>query len=318
MPEFLNMGVEMTLLLTCITNRFAVQASDRRLTLLDGSIHEEVANKATLFGNSAAFAFTGLARCSHVERTDELLMRCMAQEKPLPALLDTLAKTAASSIRNLQLACRPTERRSARRTSFVGGGFAGMRNPQAQGRLPSSDHLHPYLAVISNAQDLSEEWREEADQNFSVHLKFLPPDSLFMLHAAGQQLTGNERNQLERSIRRILEKTEGPEPIARVLARTIQAVSNRNARVGPNVMCAFAHRSRVFDNSIQLAGGLIPIVTEMQYEAEYFKRAPNGDPARWIYSPASPSAAIHYGPNYANSGIQIKGIRFGPPGADSD
>ena len=45
----------MTLLLTYMTHQYVVQASDRRLTLLDGTIKEELANKATLWGN---FAFS--------------------------------------------------------------------------------------------------------------------------------------------------------------------------------------------------------------------------------------------------------------------
>jgi hypothetical protein len=68
-----------TLLLTCITHRFVVQASDRRLTLPNGSIHEELANKATLLGNHATFAYTGLAKCSVNESTDALMLRILSQ-----------------------------------------------------------------------------------------------------------------------------------------------------------------------------------------------------------------------------------------------
>jgi hypothetical protein len=89
-----------TLLLTCVTPRFVVQASDRRLMYLDGSAPEEIANKATMLCRFAAFAHTGLARCSITEPTDELLLRCLAVPKvPISGLLDGLARQAARAIR---------------------------------------------------------------------------------------------------------------------------------------------------------------------------------------------------------------------------
>ena len=88
-----------TLLLTCITDRLAVQVSDRRLTLLNGEVAEDQANKATLLCRQATFAYTGLAQCSAVERTDELLMRCLSrQQVNFDQLLGGLAKEAARGI----------------------------------------------------------------------------------------------------------------------------------------------------------------------------------------------------------------------------
>ena len=116
----------MTLLLTCVTDRFAVQASDRRLTMLNGDVDEDQANKATMLCRQATFAYTGLSRCSVPERTDELLMRCLSrQQVNFDQLLGGLAREAAQGIRSLPLAVRPSLRRVVRRTSFVGGGFVG-------------------------------------------------------------------------------------------------------------------------------------------------------------------------------------------------
>lgn len=115
----------MTLLLTCVTHRFVVQASDRRLTLANGAIHEEVANKATLLSNYATFAYTGLAKCSTVEPTDVLMLRSLSRPGvPLLKQLSNLGEEAARSIRNLPFSgVRPSDRGWIRRTSFVGGGF---------------------------------------------------------------------------------------------------------------------------------------------------------------------------------------------------
>src|SRR5579863_130301 len=121
----------LTLLLTCVTQRFTVQASDRRLTRLDGSIAEERANKATLLAYYGSFAYTGLALSSRTETTDEMLMRALAKEhKSSDEAMRNLASEATRAIGRLRLqGLRPREERVARRTSFVGCGFVGLRNP---------------------------------------------------------------------------------------------------------------------------------------------------------------------------------------------
>ncbi|MFD8765947.1 hypothetical protein ACFV03_44555 [Streptomyces mirabilis] len=168
---------------------------------------------------------------------------------------------------------------------------------------------------MSNAQDLSEEWREEADQDFAVHLGWLPRERNFMLHVAGQHLLPKERIKLERQIRVAVEKVEHPESIARLLARTVRQVSARNVTVGPNVMCTMTRRANVrSEGNIAIGGGMIPIASEFKKEESYFRRSRGGPfgPARWIYSPGDPKAAIHYGPNYASSVIMMKGMYVGP------
>jgi hypothetical protein len=67
-----------------------------------------------------------------------------------------------------------------------------------------ADNLHPFLAVVSNAQGITEGWRPEADQEFSINLKLLEQDELFGLHAAGQPFEGSDRLELERIIRRCI------------------------------------------------------------------------------------------------------------------
>jgi hypothetical protein len=164
-----------------------------------------------------------LARCSVTERTDELLLRCLAEPNvPIIQVFDKLAKSAAQSIRGLPLPVRPSERRVLRRTSFVGTGFLGIRNPVRFLRQPSADELHPFMVVISNAQGRKEEWRPIADQDFSISLVLLAEDEPFGLHAAGQPFIGPERSALERDIRRCLGRISRPESVARLLARADQ------------------------------------------------------------------------------------------------
>jgi hypothetical protein len=110
-----------------------------------------------------------------------------APDRKISALIEHLRSEATQVIRQLPLpGLSPDEKREARRTSFVGCGFIGMHNPERFGRQPTQDQLHPFLAVISNARDLSESWRAVADQEFTQYIEYLSPPSAFKLHVAGQ------------------------------------------------------------------------------------------------------------------------------------
>jgi len=303
-----------TLILTCITERFCVQASDRRLTNLKGEVSEEVANKATLLCHFASFAYTGLARISSTEMTDQLLMRCLATPRMKSLeLFEQLRREASRSIRQLPLRASQEQRRVIRRTSFVGGGFLGARRPEDLGLEPSPDNLHPFLCVVSNAQDLTESWRPEADREFSLNVGFLKLPDAYMLHVAGQPLHEGERSALERTIRSCVRLQVHPEAIARLLTRTIRDVSARNLSVGPNVMCTFVRREAVESGNMTFTGGPIPLVRDVQSESSYFRSLRGAEhPPDWIFSPADPENPIHFGPNIACDGTQIAGVFAGP------
>lgn len=98
---------------------------------------------------------------------------------------------------------------------------------------------------MSNAQDLAEEWRPEADQDFTVYMRYLGYEEKFILHAAGQPFTGALRAILERTIRRSLSRINHPESLARLLARAVRTVAANNPLVSSNVMCTLVRRAKV-------------------------------------------------------------------------
>lgn len=307
----------MTLLLTLVTHAYTIQASDRRLTYPDGSAAEELANKATLLCQFASFAYTGLARASRTETTDELIMRSLSpQNLNMTALVENLRKELSKAMRQVPIRGTAAERRVLRRTSVIGGGFLGLREPSEFGRQPVDDDLHPFLVAVSNAQGLDGNWKFEADQDFSVELAFLGLGDAFRLHEAGQKLESCERIELERDIRQCLRRRLRPEAAARLLARAIRKVSRRNSLVGPNVMCTLIHRSLVGRTRTGFSSGMVPLLSELQRESEYFKS--NGSQlSSWIYSPDESNRLIHYGPNAVCRGAMMKGLMLEPAGATS-
>jgi len=68
----------MTLILSCLTERFVLQVSDRRLTnVVGGRAVPGEFNKAVGFTNKVTFAYTGLAEIDG-EDTDEWLANALA------------------------------------------------------------------------------------------------------------------------------------------------------------------------------------------------------------------------------------------------
>ena len=303
----------MTLLLTCVTPSFVVQASDRRLTLLDGSVHEQIANKATLLCKHAAFAYTGLAQMGILEKTHELLLRSLAKEdiSGFGALLEELRRNATQAVRNLPLRVPASMRTQVRRTSFVGAGFLQVEEPAVAGLAPSQDSLYPFIAVVSNAQNIAEEWADQASRDFVTSFKFMASTALFGLHVSGQTISDAERTGLRRNISECLRRGLSPNSVARHLTRAVRDVAARNSTVGANVMCTIVLRSEALSDLGNISGPAIPLVPELFNEAVFFRQLPDSQPM-WLFCPASYSDRVHYIPNFACNGLQMTGGVFAP------
>lgn len=63
----------MTLIISCVTRDFVVQASDRRVSVPNRRVGDDRANKAIFYCGQSAWAYTGLAQIGP-KRTDEWLV----------------------------------------------------------------------------------------------------------------------------------------------------------------------------------------------------------------------------------------------------
>lgn len=311
----------MTLLLTLVAEDFCVQSSDRRLTYFNGD-HEDEENKALIYSGFASFALTGLATLGR-SRTDDFLMHTMARGRDIGDAIELLRRDATQRFRSLSFAPSVpfAQRQVVRRTSFVGGGFVGLRDPQAVGRSVVADELHPVLMLVSNAQDLtSESWAASACREFGSYTMFLPERQAFLLHVAGQPLAPWEQAALERQLRSALRRHLGIHLVARLLTRVIRTVAARNPAVGQSVMSVVVPRPTTASlSNLQLASGMIPLGTPASpdvpiRERDFFvPKADDPQGAWWIYCPSDATARVHYGPNFAApGGVEMTGFRFGP------
>lgn len=225
----------MTLIISYLTGRYIVQASDRRVTYGDGRVGE-VMNKAVVIGHSGCAAYTGLAFLDGRHPTDEFLMQCVFDSASNnQVVFDVMSRSASRAVRmNPGLPKEAVHRGEVSRTSFVICSFMPRaREPQLN---KASDRV-PVLTVISNAQfDLSESWATSADKHFRMTQGAISPGKSF-LHAAGQPIPALVRKRLVRDLARADRRSGEPEVAARLIARAIQEVHTANSAVGPSVNC---------------------------------------------------------------------------------
>lgn len=141
----------MTLLINVLTPENVIQASDRRLTLQDGRLVNDEANKAVCVGCKDAhfvIVYTGLAMIAG-KRTDlwivEYLTSINASSMNVPSISQALEKQATSCFKSVP--------RENRRTSFV---FLGYRLGK------------PFTALISNFQTFKSGSSREAQDCFQT------------------------------------------------------------------------------------------------------------------------------------------------------
>lgn len=233
----------MTMILTCLAKDFIVQASDRRFSYPDKSKPpEDHNNKALIYGNHFVFAFTGLARLSGKSAIDWAAQQ-MSEKEGLEAAVLHLGNRASDLMNNFY-SSYPADKK---KLAFVGAGFADI---EEGGRLKRK----PLRIVISNFRGEKGTWLAQSRKEFIVYYDWLPERHICELFVAGQKLSDDRKNKLNKLIAFCLRHKKGPETIGRLLTREIQAVADGgNETVGKNIMCTFVPRA--FGSGIKIHPG---------------------------------------------------------------
>jgi hypothetical protein len=277
----------MTLIVSCLSQEFVVNVSDRRLIAPDtGEVVEEEATKAVVFRRHFVWSYTGLAALpgpNYFVKTDFWIMERLRPD--LNQSVIEIRDDASNAFRRLGLP--PSKSRHA----FVAVGWETWEQ-----QAPTA-----CLLLISNslAPDLS--WLPEAKSQFEVHLRRLPTSQGFALHEAGQPLLPQERSALVRQIGRAL--PQGPVAVSRLIAETVVRVAQRNAAVGDRLLVGFIPRAAA---SISGWGVDMPFHSLGQPETGTNEPAP-----RFYYVPESDSAEfIRYGPHWTDGSMRIASPMF--------
>jgi hypothetical protein len=301
--EILNM----TMILTCLTKDYVVQASDRRLTRAIGrkvEVIEDHSNKALIYSNHFTFAYTGLAKLP-LKSAIDWAAQALSERENLGDAIWHLGNRASdlmisSLIRNFYLRS-PTH---IKRLAFVGAGFADIEEDGR--RKPIS--LRIVISNFFSGQDCT--WLTQPRDVFEITYTPLPEDLDFELFVAGAHIPQNRQNQLNRILTRCIRNKVKPEIIGRLLTREIQMIAKLNETVGKNIMCTMIPRPHGDSTSnLTYRFGAIelkrPVIsTEPQHlepvedvsDQYRFVILPPFDTPVFVYIPGDGKAFPYYGP----------------------
>ena len=155
----------MTLILSCLTEHYAIQVSDRRLTLEDGSLCDDHTNKAILVNGHIVFGYTGLAFLDKGKiSTGQWFVNALSEAykaHPNVSLTTTsefIANLATEEVNRLNIS------HELKRLAFVGIGWCKPHGQEA---------LKPTYIVISNFHNADGRQLSQAQSKFSVSV-FVP------------------------------------------------------------------------------------------------------------------------------------------------
>src|SRR5438034_1392214 len=314
----------MTLILTCLTKDYVVQASDRLLSYSDNRKKND-SNKALIYCNRFVFAYTGLANIhDRYESSIDWAAEQLSKGKNLEDAVHYL-KNRVTDLMNSNRIRRFHAHQ--RQLAFVGAGFdeaeAGKKRKRRALRIVISNFIEEDGTLLNQPRDM-----------FSVQFDPLPENRLAELLVAGQRLSPEAKQAQERQaqltdiLKRCFKRKKGPETIGIILTQEILAVAKENEYVGSNIMCTFMPRaSRPFDGRVNHIGGiLLQFNSELhQFEPaepvslrDRFVILPPFDDPRFIYVSEDNKAlpyhsVVHVSPGKVNSPISIQNVSLIPP-----
>jgi hypothetical protein len=228
----------MTLVLSLITVSWAIQVSDRKLVWLDQNNaivrKDDHRNKAVLWCNRLAFAYTGLAELGPMrEATDEWLARELRDwwvaagraEQRQDQVMAAIADRATAAIQRPRIA--RSIPRHQRLHAFVGTGWA---------RFDGAGGMAPYIGQIHNFPDPTVA-NAAAKDTFGVAVLRLPEHAKpIQVSWLGQDLEERERSMLEGL--RTHDPSSRPygEYAATVMVDIVRSVADRNELVGRGLL----------------------------------------------------------------------------------
>ncbi|HVD40306.1 MAG TPA: hypothetical protein VNC16_04810 [Solirubrobacterales bacterium] len=282
-----------------ITESWAIQVSDRRLVWLDqGKIvrKDDERNKAVVWCNRLAFAYTGLAELGpRREPTDEWLARELAEwwsagdqkEQGQDAVIAAIMERAAAAMRRPRIArgIPPHLRRHA----FVGIGWA---------RFDGQGGMVPYIVQIHNDPNEGGEGAAAKDE-FGSAIQHLPEgERSIFVSWVGQELSDAERpllDDLKQGDPR--SKDYGPYA-AEVLAGIVREVAARNEFVGRGLLINALPKWAIHPGSTEtllLAGG------------------PMWENLSFLHLPSDDDDPVMRGPRYVCEGRQMGNFQVWVP-----
>jgi hypothetical protein len=274
----------LTLILSCLTDRYVIQVSDRRLTKPDGSIYDDNSNKAILLNGNVAFGYTGLAFLNKGSlRTDHWFLNALQktyQTFPNANLTDIANHVATLATQEISQIEATSE---LKRLAFIGVGWA---------RTQEQEELKPIYLIISNCHSSDGRWISQAEPVFSV-FSFTPPNDLPVMFASdGQPLDAQLRIRVKRLLNHCVTKGLSSKTIARILIATVRQVATSNHVVGKNLLITSIPKISVHPGTFTLTSNF-----------------PSEHRQTFTYLPENTAIQVMYGPHVFAFGVSMTELK---------
>ena len=214
----------MTQIITAISKKYVLLASDRRLTFITGPKKGEMKDddtcKLVSLCHMSGIGYTGLAEIEG-KATHEWIAAILAAERcsdPVCAsrILGERARVALSGI-------DPTLRRQA----FVLAGWYYIKGLSG---------LRPHWCVVSNMIDASGKSLSTVSESFGTFVHGLNDNEDIALSVIGQPLTLERGQLLERNLRKIVTREISAKEALRLLVDEVIHTSTKSNTVGRNIL----------------------------------------------------------------------------------
>jgi hypothetical protein len=293
----------MTLVISCLTEEYAIQVSDRRLTNSRGEVVEDNENKAIDWGGQVAFGYTGLARILSKPTDYWLSEVLLTNTSPLGSisLTDAIENARAKATKDFKRI--NVKNQEWKRLTIIGVGwvqpFDEIKNKKT---LFDMNKNRPVICWISNCLDDKGNILSEPNQEFKTKMILVEQFRYdFLLLAIGQQVSADKLILLRHNIARCLKhKGVGPEPVGRFLVETIRSVSKENITVGSSVMVACIPKSSLIRSRIPMPDGSMGYLV--------FSSKPQRYNRTFLYVPDGQDEGVNYGPNFVYGGTWLRGF----------
>jgi hypothetical protein len=231
----------MTQILSFITPKFVIQASDRRLTNLNtGESMTWKANKTVVVPPvRMMFSYTGLAQLTPIMTTDGWLMKKCFELRDSENYVEAIAQAASEIFKTIKL---PKEKK---RHAFVGVGWLPDSfetiPPQPVGFQPGA-----FCVLISNFIDDAGNEIAEARKEFQHRVWPLQANQEFGFLVSGAPLTESELWGLDKNLRSALRSPGGAERAASVLLlKATHETAARDQTVGGGAFISSISRDHI-------------------------------------------------------------------------
>jgi hypothetical protein len=215
----------MTQIICGITQEYVLLASDRRLIYgsgpRKGQTYDDDTCKLVSLCGTTGIAYSGVGEMEGNVPTHHWIAKTLANERCLDA---PCAERALIAHAPLALNNTPSD---LRHHTFLLAGWAYFGEPAA---------LRPYIGIVTNTRDSTGKFAPKPLDVFNASRRYLREEEEASLCLAGETLTRERAQSLERNLKRLLTREIGPKEALRLLVDEVINTSRWCDRVGSKIL----------------------------------------------------------------------------------